>query len=97
MAEFGLSPVDWWERVPLLWQEALHSYIPVLKAKEAMQGVSVARTSRLWGDAARKAQQPWEQILKNAETVSAPPPRYTHSLADEVADWASMGIAVRVF
>ena len=58
----------------------------------------MARVGRMWGEPGRKATAPWLQVLKDAEQASqAVPPRYTHSLADEVADWASMGIAVRVF
>ena len=93
----GLSPLQWWREVPLTWSEALHSFIPVLDAQDALQGVSVARVGRMWGEQGRKATAPWLQVIKDAEQASQAVPRYTHSLADEVADWASMGIAVRVF
>ena len=93
----GLSPLQWWKEVPLTWSEALASFIPVLDAQDALQGVSVARAGRMWGEQGRKATAPWLQVLKDAEQASQAVPRYTHSLADEVADWASMGIAVRVF
>ena len=83
--------------MPLTWSEALHSFIPVLDAQDALQGVSVARVGRMWGEQGRKATAPWLQVIKDAEQASQAVPRYTHSLADEVADWASMGIVVRVF
>ena len=67
--------------MPLTWSEALHSFIPVLDAQDALQGVSVARVGRMWGEPGRKATAPWLQVLKDAEQASPlPPPRYTHSL-----------------
>ena len=83
--------------MPLTWSEALHSFIPVLDAQDALQGVSVARVGRMWGEQGRKATALWLQVIKDAEQVSAAPPRYTHSLADEIQSWAQMGIQVRVF
>ena len=56
-----------------------------------LQGVSVARVGRMRGEQGRKATAPWLQVLKDAEQQSSAPPRYTHSLADEIADWAGDG------
>ena len=66
----GLSPLQWWQEVPLTWSEALHSFIPVLDAQDALQGVSVARVGRMWGEQGRKATAPWLQVLKDAEQAS---------------------------
>ena len=95
----GLSPLQWWQEVPLTWSEALHSFIPVLDAQDALQGVSVARVGRMWGEQGRKATAPWLQVHQRRRAGFQPAvPRYTHSLADEVADWrAAWGSPCGVF